>query len=83
MPSAGKRTFSGWVTVIWCPSTSGIVGLSLNSLLRWRGSVRVGARNPGTLEDGGDEIGFGKGANKRCLAIDHRMGNAADAKLVR
>src|SRR2546430_7015038 len=83
IPSAGKRTLSGWVTVMSCPSTSGIVGLSCNSLPRLRGRVGVGVFNPGTLQDGGDEVRLGEGADKRSLAIDHRVRNAAHPALVR
>src|SRR5437762_12257346 len=83
MPSAGKRTVSGWVTVISRPSTSGIVGLSCNSLSRLRGRVGVRVFNPGTFENGGDEVRLRKGADEGSLAIDDGMGNAADSELVR
>jgi hypothetical protein len=43
----------------------------------------VGACNPGTFEDGGDEIRFGQGADEGSLAIDHGVRNAPDAELVR
>src|SRR5437762_5096635 len=81
--TAGKRTLSGWVTVISCPSTSGIVGLSCNSLPRLRGRVGVRVFNPGTFEDGGNEVRLGKGTDEGSLAIDDGMGNAADSELVR
>src|SRR5438067_9640335 len=83
IPSAGKRTLSGWVTVMSCPSTSGIVGLSCNSLPRLRGRVGVGVFNPGTLQYGGDEVRLGEGADEGSLAIDHRVRNAAHPELVR
>src|SRR2546421_4658836 len=82
MPSAGKRTLSGWVTVISCPSTRGIVGLR-NSLPRLRGRVGVGVFNAGTFEDGGNEIRLGEGTNERSLAIDDRVRDTADPELVR
>src|SRR2546430_12737613 len=83
MPSAGKRTLSGWVTVISCPSTSGIVGLSCNSLPRLRGRVGVGVFNPGTPQYGGDEVRLGGGADEGSLASDDRVGDAAQPELGR
>src|SRR2546429_9255839 len=83
MPSSGKRTLSGWVTVISCPSTSGIVGLSCNSLPRLRWRVGVGVFNPGTLQDSGDEVRLGEGADEGSLAIDDGVGDAAHPELVR
>src|SRR2546430_4236743 len=83
IPSAGKRTLSGWVMVISCPSTSGIVGLSCNSLSRLRGRVGVGVFNPGTLQYGGDEVRLGEGADEGSLAIDDGVGDAAHPELVR
>src|SRR2546429_10014317 len=82
MPSSGKRTLSGWVMVISCPSTSGIVGLSCNSLPRLRGRVGVGVFNPSTLQYGGDEVRLGEGPYEGRLAIDHRARNAPHPELV-
>src|SRR2546430_11945513 len=82
MPSAGKRTLSGGVIVISCPSTSGIVGLSCNSLPRLRGRVGVGVFNAGGFEDGGNEIRLGEGTNECSLAIDDRMRDPSHPQLL-
>ena len=39
--------------------------------------------NPGTFENGGDEVRLRKGADEGSLAIDNGMGDAADSELVR
>src|SRR5229473_7901093 len=83
MPSAGKRTLSGWVMVILWPSTSGIVYLSLNTLPRLRGRVGVGVFNARSLEHRHHEVGLGDRADERGLPVDHRMRHTADAELVR
>ena len=43
----------------------------------------MGVFNPGTLQDGGDEVRLGEGTDERSLAIDDGMGNATDPELVR
>src|ERR1700674_2867587 len=87
MPSAGKRTLSGWVMVIACPSMVGIVadsGLAGDLGRRTaRRFVRLVDRNARRLEDGGDKIRLGEGPYERSLPIDHGVGDAPDAELVR
>src|SRR2546426_8558051 len=86
MPSAGKRTLSGWVMVIACPSMVGMSSSLAGCYLGRRTGrrlVRVVRRDPGALEDGGDEVRLGEGADEGRLAIDHGVRNAADAELIR
>src|SRR6202171_3619119 len=63
MPSAGKRTLSGWVMVIACPSRVGIVGTGLAGDLG-RGTarrfVRLVDHNTRSFEDGRYEVRLGQ-----------------------
>src|ERR1700694_3867847 len=85
MPSSGKRTLSGWVMVIACPSIVGIVRTGLAGDLG-RGTARrfVGLVDPNTrsLTAGRYEVRLGEGADERRLAIDDRVRYAADPELV-
>src|ERR1700674_5707084 len=88
MPSAGKRTLSGWVMVIACPSKTGIVGSFAFLPPPLWGRVGVGGNlglhgDAGALEDGGDEIVLGERADERSPPIDHRVRDATDTELVR